>query len=212
MEREMMRREQAEKIAKEIIEKGQMDSLQEKIKDNEICFKHNDKEYRVRLLNRADKEEINILKIKKMNSMLMDKEILMEYDLREIYKQRGLNIEEMESHIRKLSGSIDAIRLKQGKAIADKISKNVLEEYTQQIKDIENEASILLIQKSNLLKDSLENLLEEYFLRLKVIFAFEEKVGDKWQRVFKTMEEYNNFTDEILIEKAHYNNILLQFK
>jgi hypothetical protein len=210
MDNEILREEEAKKILNTIKDKGEIDNVAELIKDNKIPFKYKDKDYRVRLLNREDKTELNMLKIKKLNSLLKDKDMLMEFDLRKLYKEKGIDIEGIELHIKKLQSQLESVSLKQGEAIARKIEEVVLKEYTNQIKDLEEQIGMLVIQKTNLLKDSLENLLETYILDAMLCFALEQKTGDNWEKVFKTIEDFYKYEDEQLIITATFYNMLLQ--
>jgi len=213
MEKELISKDDARKIIDIIKENAEISNLEEMIKNNYISFKYGDIEYRVRLLNREDKDTLYMFLVKKYNSLLEDKEIKKESELIKIYKEvRGIDIEDIDKQIRKLIGEGLSIQLKLGEAISKKVEESGLVEYRKQIEEINEAIDEIKRQKENLLAHSLEKILEAYEMELKVWLALEKKVNDEWTRVFATLEEFRKFDDDVLLIKATHLNSLVQIK
>jgi len=213
MENEIMKEDRAKEILDKIKENIDMSNLEEMIKNNFISWKYNDSEYRVRLLNRIDKDELYILLVKKLNSLLVDIEIKKESELKQIYKEkRNIDFDEIDKQIRKLQNERLSVQLKLGQAISEKVEESGLAEYRRQIEEISESIIKINIQKENLLAHSLEKILEAYELEAKTWLALDKKTDGEWKRMFNTFEEFRSFEDDVLITKAAHYNLLIQIK
>lgn len=213
MEKEIMKEEEVKQIIDNIKEKIDIDNLEEMLKNNYIEFKHLDVNYRVRLLNREDKDELHLLLVKKLNVLLQDEEIKKESELKEIYKEkRNIDIDEIDKQINKLKNERLSIQLKLGEAMSKKVEEGALKEYKNQIDELNEAISKIGIKKDNLLSHSMEKLLESYELEVKTWLALEKKLDEEWIRAFNTFDSFRKCEDENLIIKAGYYNLYVQLK
>jgi len=116
---------EAQKIIDDMSKAVDISKIEDLIKDNKIVFMHKEKEYRVRLLDRGEKEELDMLRRKKFGQLIQDKDILLEKDLRVQYKERGLNIDEIDEAIKKLSAQEVNLQMSLGEAITKNESETI---------------------------------------------------------------------------------------
>ena len=209
--KEVLREEEAQKILNSMNESNDLSQLEENLKDNKMEFEYNGDIYRVRMLTQVEKDELHFLRVKKFSQLLQDKDILLEKDLIIVYKERGIDILEIDSKMKKLEVEKDSLKLKLGEAIANKEGEAILKTYKEQISELRDNIYLLTIQKSNLLTYSLENQLANYVAKILTYLSLYKKVRDDWGRVFKNLEEFEKCNDEILLQKAACRAMLLQY-
>lgn len=202
---------QAEKIVNDMSKELELSRIEELIKDNRITFDYKDKKYRVRLLNLSEKEELDTLRRKKFGQLMKDKDIFLEKDLIIQYKERGINIDELDDQIKKLNSEDLDLQVKLGESISKNEGETILQTYKEQIIELRTKKQILNTQKNLLLEFSLENSLLNYVAQVITYLSLEEKKDDKWQRMFSTLETFQIYEDGQLINKAGSYSILLQY-
>lgn len=201
----------SEELLASLKETGEMNIVEELLKDNNTEFQHNGCFYRVRLLNRFEKEELEDMRCQKFNEFLQNKNILLESDLKKQYKDRGINIDEIDEKVKKLVSERENYELKLGEALSKKISESVLKSYKEKIQEIKYEIGAMLLQKSNLLSSSLEHRLLIYVTELVTYFSLEIKQDENWVRAFLTFNDFRHCEDEELMKKAHAYSIKLHY-
>lgn len=202
---------EAEKIVKEMEKNTELSKVEEMIKDNKISFEHEGKKYRVRLLNLAEKEELDMLRRKKFGQLLKDKDIFLEKDLITQYKERGINIDEIDDQIKKIEAEETVLQLKLGESISKNEEKNILEEYKKQIEELIAKKQVLRAQKTLLLEWSLENQLLNFTAQLITYLSLDKFDDEKWQRVFNSLNDFQKYEDTKLIDLAAQYSVLLQY-
>lgn len=201
----------AERIVKQMEKEIGLAKIEELIKDNKIVFEYQAKKYRVRLLNLPEKEELDMLRRKKFGQLIKDRDILLEKNLIIQYKERGINIDEIDEKMKKLESEETNIRLKLGEAISKKQSETILKGYEEQIVNIILKKNVLKTQKNLLLEFSLENQLLDYVAKVITYLSLDELEDKTWKRKFNTLEEFNNYPDEKLINTAGTYSMYLQY-
>jgi hypothetical protein len=202
---------QAEKIVADMEKETKLSRVEELIKDNKITFDYNDKKYRVRLLNLKEKEELDILRRKKFGQLMKDKDIFLEKDLIIQYKERGIDIGELDEQIKKLNAEDLDLQIKLGESISKNEPETILKTYKDQIIDLRIKKQTINTQKNLLLEFSMENSLLNYIAQVITYLSLEEEKDDKWQRMFQTLEEFQTYEDEELINKAGTYSMVLQY-
>jgi hypothetical protein len=213
MENEIMKDAEAKKILDDIKEKVDLSQVEDMIKNNYFSWKDGEIEYRVRLLNREDRDALYLMMVKKLNCLLEDIEIKKESELKEIYKEkRGIDIDDIDKQIKKLEDDRFVLKLKIGQAISENVGESVLVEYKNQVEEITESIQKIGIQRDNLLAHSMEKLLEAYDLEVKTWLTLEKKVEDNWIILFSTFDEFRKCEDDNLITKAAHYNMLIQLR
>ena len=202
---------EAERIVKEMEKNTELSKVEEMIKDNKISFEHEGKEYRVRLLNQKEKEELDTLRRKKFGQLIQDKDILLEKDLIKVLKERGIDIDSSDEEIRKCDAEESSLQMKLGEAIAKNEPDGILEEYKKQIEDLRLKKAIINTQKTLLLEYSLENQLLNYVAKIITYLSSDILVDGSWKRLFNSIEEFENYSDDGLVEKLASYSMILQY-
>jgi hypothetical protein len=205
------RMEEAKKIVADMEKEIELSKTEEFIKDNKITFEYKGKKYRVRLLNLSEKEELDTLRRKKFGQLIKDKDILLEKDLIIQYKERGMDINDIDIEIKKLNAEELDQQMKLGEAIAKNENENILINYKEQIIELRTKKQVLHTQKNMLLECSLENSLLNYVAQVITYLSLEEEINDMWQRMFDSLEKFQIYEDEQLINKAGSYSMLLQY-
>ena len=211
------KKQDAERIVEDMNKELELGKVEELIKDNRITFDHKDKRYRVRLLNLAEKEELDLLRRKKFGQLMQKKDeqgnfsILLEKDLIKVYKERGINIDELDDQIKKINAEELDLQIKLGEAISKNEPETILKTFKEQIEELKTKRQILNTQRTLLLEFSLENSLLNYVYQIITYLSLEKQDGKKWQRMFQTLEAFQTYEDEQLINKAGSYSILLQY-
>jgi hypothetical protein len=201
---------QAEQIVKDMAKELELSRVEELVKENKISFEYKDKKYRVRLLNLAEKEELDLLRRKKFGQLMKDKDIFLEKDLILQYKERGINIDELDDQIKKLNAEDLELQTKLGESISKNETEIILKTYKDQIEELRTKKQIINTQKTLLLEFSLENALLNYVYQIICYLSLDEKKDGKWSRMFETLENFQKYPDSELINKAGSYSVLLQ--
>lgn len=202
---------EAQRIIKEMEKETELSKVEELIKDNKISFEHDKKQYRVRLLNLSEKEELDTLRRKKFGQLLKDKDILLEKDLIEDYKQRGIDIADLDEQLKKLNAQDIDFQLKLGEAIAKNEGDTIFNNYREQIESVRNQKKEINAQKTLLLQFSLENALLNYVAQVITYLSLDVCENNNWKRMFSNLEEFQTYHDEQLINKAGQYSMYLQY-
>jgi len=202
---EVMRMEEAKKISEELNEKYEIDRVAGLIKDNKIAFTHKEDEYRVRLLTQKDKDDLDMLRRKKFGQLLQDKDILLEKDLIKIYKERGIDISEIDDKINKINTEMHSKQLKLGESLSKDSDKSILNTYKNEIKDLINQKGALYLQKSGLLEFSLEKQLEYFTIKIISYLSLQIKKDEIFIRAFDDIDKFLNADDELIEKTVSYS-------
>jgi hypothetical protein len=205
------RKEDAERIVKEMEKETDLSKVEELIKDNSIVFEHGGKRYRIHLLNLVEKEELDQLRRKKFGQLLKDPDILLEKDLIALYKERGEDIEEIDEQIKKLDAEDLGLQVKLGEAISKNEGLQIFQTYKEQIQALIVQKQVLRAQKILLLEFSLENNLLTYVAQVITYLSLDEDKNGTWNRMFKSLADFQNYKDESLINQAAQYSMILQY-
>jgi hypothetical protein len=205
------RKEDAERIVREMEKETDLSKVEELIKDNSIVFEHGGKRYRIHLLNLVEKEELDQLRRKKFGQLLKDPDILLEKDLIALYKERGEDIEEIDEQIKKLDAEDLGLQVKLGEAISKNEGLQIFQTYKEQIQALIVQKQVLRAQKILLLEFSLENNLLTYVAQVITYLSLDEDKNGTWNRMFKSLADFQNYKDESLINQAAQYSMILQY-
>jgi hypothetical protein len=210
MSEEKLTQERKEELMKEVQEKvnalNETEKIEDLIKDNKLEFEVKETTYRVRFPSFKERSEIRKLRSKKNLELLRDGSFLPRNALTELYKERGIDIAELETGVKRLikeKENLDCLHVKaQGESKKD---------VRNQIEKIKTEINKLNIEISTYLEDSLENELIDYSNTCHLCTVLEKKEGDNWVKAFKNFDEfYNSNDDELIVKATYYNTILIR--
>jgi hypothetical protein len=205
------RLQDAEKIVENMEKETNLSKVYEMILDNKIIFEHKEKQYRVRLLNLKEKNELDELRRKKFGQLIQDKDILLEKDLIKVYKERGMNIDDIDDQIKKIQAEELDLQIKLGESISKNEGEVIFLNYKNQIINLKVKKQILSTQKTLLLEFSLENQLLNYVAMIITMLSLDILEEGEWKRIFINLEDFENYEDEELINKAGSYSMMLQY-
>lgn len=205
-EKELLREEEANKIAKDLKEKYELDKVAEMVKDNKISFTFKDKEYQVRLLNQKEKDELDLFRRRKYGELLQDKNILFEKQIIKLCKEKGIDIEtEIDDKSNKIMIEINNKRMKLGESLEKNETDSILKTYRDEIDELLNEIYGLTVQKSILLENSFEKTLENYVIKVLSWLSLEKKVDEDFVRAFDKIEDFLKADEELIGKSITYS-------
>jgi len=208
LKKEKIHDDEVKKILDSMAEEYQIDKVQDLIRDNKIEFSYEDREYRVRLLNAKEKDELDMIRRKRFGQLLKDKDILLESDLIIAYQEKGINIGELDEQIKKINAELAAQNYKLGEALVKTPGDTILKSYKIEILKLTYSLNEVIIQKSHLLEYSLENYLQIFVAQAISYLCLDKKVEDKWVRAFGTLDEFLTQEDKLINLVAVYSSYL----
>lgn len=208
IKKEELHNEEVKKILDDMQEQYQIDKIADLIKDNKIEFSYDDKDYRVRLLNTKEKDELDMIRRRKFGQLLKDKDILLEKDLIIAYQEKGINISEIDTQIKHLNIQINDLNYKLGEALVKTPGDTILNTYKQDIINLTRQLYELTIQRSHLLEFSLENHLQQFVAQAISYLCLDIKIEDKWTRAFNNLDDFLTQDDRLVNLVAMYSMYL----
>lgn len=179
------------------------------INRNEVIFSFDGSQYKVRKPSFREKQEAFQQKLKKYTSLLTDDSFMLEEALITIYKKKGINIDAITEKIQQTYTDKNNLMLKLGEALKDSSSDKETETYKNEIEELDDKMQLLTIEKTNLLGASIEHqTMIFYFTYLAYVSTEKQGKKDKWEKAWKTFEEYEN-SDSGLVDKACYYTSLI---
>jgi hypothetical protein len=200
-------------ILAEIKESVNLDELENILINNEIVFEHNNKKYRVQKPTQKQKSDLYQAKVKKYTELIQDKSYMLEKDLIKQYKDRGIDINAIDTEILELERQKKDYKIKLGEALEKKLMSE-LKKLKDIIEDIKSQQHQLSIKKTSLLEISIEQQSTLYgysylaYLLAEVNIA-KENEPDKYEKVWKSWKEYENEKDEKLLYLITFNSTLI---
>lgn len=210
--------DEAKAIVESMEKEKKLSQIESMIRNNCVEFDYNNEKYRVRLLTNKEKEELQLLRIKKANSMSQEKDengnyvYLTEKALIKIFKDRGdVDLDKNEEELKKLDAEENILQLKLGEEIANNASEEIFEELKKQIEEIRIKKTILNTQKALILESSFENTLLAYTAKVITYLSTDVMIDEKWERKWKTLEDFESEKEDNLITQAAQISMFLQY-
>jgi len=180
------------------------------IQNNEIVFEIEGKTYRVRKANFQEKQDANKYRMKIYVELLRDKDCLLEKDLRKLYKERGIDVDDIDKQIMGLSNQQQKLLFDLGKAIKENKPKAELDKYKEEVTTLMQSIQGLSTEKQQLLEFSLENRVMMEVYSYLIWCVAEVSIGEnKWQRIWATQKEFLNTTPNKLLTEVTRNATVL---
>ena len=197
------------KIKKDTQEIINVEQVKDLLKDNIKEFEHAGIKYRTQKPNFEQRYEVNNEQSKKYIEMLKDPAYALEADLIKIYKDRGIDIPELDVKFTNIQKEKEEVDKKLGKALEDKLPNTDCELLAAEIKKLQEEQQTVMMEKAVLLTDSLESKLNVYSYTYLSYLITEKNISEdpekpNWTKPWKDYDEFIK-EDESLV------NILVWF-
>jgi len=202
-------KERVEKVKKETEKLINMDQVKELIKNNVKEFEHGGIKYRTKKPNFEQKYTVNNEQSKKYIEMLKDTAYALESDLIKIYKDRGIDIEGLDTRFQNIQKEKEEIDKKLGKALEDKLPESDCEILAEEIKKLQAEQQTVMMEKSVLLNDSLESKLNVYSYTYLAYLITEKNISEDPEKP-NWIKPWKNY-DEFIKEDESLVNVLVWF-
>lgn len=195
----------AKEALKALAEIEEQTKLEDLVKDNKIEFSVNNVIYRVRKPNSIERQEVDIARRKKYLELVKDDSFLFRKQWIKIYKEKGIDIDEMENKVRILDGEIKDLLLR----LAQSTEPNDISKLKEEILKKRDEQFSTSIEITDLLAHSIENTLLIFVNSYITYLVFEKKVGENWIRAYKSYEEFMQADDKAIEQAFYYMNLLV---
>jgi len=189
----------------EFIKKETVENI---VKDNKVEFVHDEIKYRINKATFEQKMEMTSKRIKKYTELLRDPDQLLERDLIELYKKRGIDIKDMENKLSTLEKEKTSILIKLGEALKENKEEPILENLRDEAAKIIGRQQHIDIEKSLLLQNSIETQLNLYTYTYLAYLVTEKFVNDVWIKGWNTYDEFCKEHEE-LVNKVVWHSTLL---
>lgn len=200
------RKEAIKRLTERIKQAEELTQIENLVSRNVGEFKLGKVNYRVRKPTPNERTEANEMRIKKYLELLKDDTYVTKEELIELYKNKKIDISKMERELLELQGKENVVLLKLAKLKEQKDIENLKSE----IMLIREKQTTISTRKSDLLQYSMENMLFEYVNSYFCYLLLEKKNGDKWERVFKSYEDFmNNDNDELFTRSIYFLSLLM---
>lgn len=205
-----MDNEKIKEITEKVKEFADTSLIESALYSNELEFEIDGVKYRVRKPTFSEKNKVYKEKVKKFTSLLADKELKMEGDLIKMYKERGIDVEEIDQKIYNLEKERQNLQQLLGKEIEKKSPENQLKTLRDQISDIQSEQASLSVRKTGLLQFSIEYQLNMYVYAYLTTLIAEKREGDAWVRIWKSYEEFENSDENFVNRVTSYAGLMVR--
>lgn len=170
------------------------------VKNNIIMFESKGVKYRIQLPNSEQAVEINNVRRKKRIEFMNDGSYLLKEQWNEIYKKKGVNIEEMNKEVTKIDGEIKTLYLE----LATKSEEKVVKELNEQLDKLKNDRIAKSMEITDLLSDSLESQLQIFVDGYVAYTILQRKEADKWVKHFENYDVFSKCEDADLLSQLFY--------
>jgi len=174
--------------------------LENVIKDNKIVFDVGGKSFRVRKPTLSEQQEIDTIRRKKYMELVRDNSFMFRKQWIEIYKKKGIDINKMDDDIKRIQDDLRALLLRLAKTAEPKAVK-LLKDEVNKSKD---KAYGLSIEKTDLLVYSIEDQLTIHVNSYTTYIVLERNEGGKWDKAFKSYEDFEKSENDDLVGKSFY--------
>jgi len=203
--------EQIQKEMMEVFKDNEMMNLAETaLQNNEIEFTVDNQIYRVRKATFSEKQDANRYRMKKYVELLKDPDCLLEKDLIKLYKNKGIDIEKFDKEVQALTKQQQTLMFELGKAIKENKPETELIKYKTEINNLVAQVQKLTTEKQQYVEFSLENRIIMEVYSYLIWLTSEKKVNDKWEKIWKTHEEFLSYKpDELLMTVTKNGAVIL---
>jgi len=184
--------------------------VEELLANNEKEFEYKGVTYRIRRPTFKERQEAYQKRNEKFVELLKNDKYLLEEDLKKLYKQRGVDIDELDKKISLLQKQRNDLNLKLGKALEEKKSEPELKIYRDEIEKINEQIELLSIKKTNLLEYSIERQTFIFLYTYLTYLITEKKENNTWVKAWNSFEEFQNCSEDLVNLVSFYAAAMFQ--
>lgn len=156
----------------------------------EVVVRGDDTEYYVRIPTAKEQYQARLEKTRELNRLLLDDSFLTKKQLVDVYKKRGVNVDDSHAEMAKVKKELNTEFLHLAKIMNDKKKQNKINELSQKINNLREKVKDLVSSETSLFENSIESLAQ-----LREHYAFiaqcvEKKVGEKYVKVYDSTDAF----------------------
>lgn len=200
---------QETKEVQEVLKKTlEEEKIKQMIENNEVEFEVENIKYKVKKPTHQDRQEVFKKKCEKQVELLKERNNdgtfrnLNEKDLIKLYKERGIDIDEISKTINSLQVKEKQLLLKLGKDLKDQRPDNILDSQRKEISDIREKMINLSIERTDLLDMSIESQLLMFIYAYYTYLVTERFENDNWIKNWNSFDDYNKENNNELVNLA----------
>ena len=194
--------EAQEKAASDLQEMLVSSVTEEVVKTNEIEFVYDKTTFRVKKPTSRLRLLLNEKRLEKYNSLLTDKRYKFEEDLKKLYAEKGVSLDDLTREFNILESKKKSIQQKIGEMLKQEtVSNPDLGSFTGEIEDIARQEYEISLKKNALLEFSIENQLALFTYSYLTFLVTEKKENEMWIKAWDTYEIFLD-TEEGLVNRA----------
>ncbi len=201
-------------LRKKVSEMVDLGKVEELLGSNKLEFTIKEQRYRVLNPTFRQKQIINEKRIEKYQELLQAKtetgvfRYKTEDDLIKLYKERGIDIKEMDKQFDAIEKKKNDLLFQLGQLIKDKKSEDDLKVLRNEIQSLYESQQEIYMKKAVLLDSSLETQVNIYVYTYLAFLITEKSVNGEWVKAWNTYEEFLNCEEQIINTTVQYSSLL----
>lgn len=161
------------------------------IQDNKLPFTYNKETYQARMPSQGEKAEAEDYRAEKQIEFIQRPNCKTRVELRKILKENNIvDIDKLEAQIKSIKKQFKNIYLQLAPRFNE--DKEGVQEDINKVNELQTELQSIHQEINKHLAPSLEDRLEAVYLEYLVYLCTEKSVDGKFERVWKTFEDYRN--------------------
>jgi hypothetical protein len=188
----------------------EMEKVTDLLSKNVIEFDYAKDKYRVSRPTFKQKAEVNEQRIVKYIELIKNPKYVMEKDLIKIYKDRGIDIEDMDSQIKVLDDKKNALLYKLGESIKSQAQDSDLKILKDEIEKLTVAQQEISLRKIVYLDTAIESQLNVYIYTYFAFLLTEKLDGDKWVRVWSDYDSFMNESENLINTLTFYISFVIK--
>jgi hypothetical protein len=183
---------------KKLMEIGEMDKTADSLKSNTYEFLGLGNTYKVHMPVAWEKDEINKARMKKYVEFLNDPLYLFRKQVIVLLKKKGVDIVAMEQETEQL------YRMEKDllKRLALATMKDDIDSLKAKVEEIREQAQEIFFEREDKLRYCIEKQLEDFVRFYLIYVVLEVKVGDTWEKKYKSYDDFQKADDDLIIGRA----------
>lgn len=186
----------------------EIDKISEMITDNKIEFDYKDIKYRCSKPTYKHKQEANEKRIVKFSELMRDDKYMMEDTLIALYKNKGIDIKEIDNKITVLEKQRQEYMFKLGQAIKESKENAELTTYKEEIQKINNQCQELSMKRTVYMDISLESNVNVFVYTYLAYLTVEKKENEVWVKAWSSYDEFMNCEESLINTAVFYASFL----
>jgi hypothetical protein len=216
----LSRQEELKKAQEKLTELLNLEEVKKLINNNQVEFEYKNETYRVSKPSFKQKQEVYRKRCERHAELLQETKLdgkfkyLVEKDLIEIYKKRGIDIDKIVKEVTILATKEKGLLDKLGKALIENQSNPELEAYRIEIDKLRTDITNLITEKNTLLECSIESQLLTFIYNFFAHLVTEKKIvvvgqEPKWEKAWKTFDEFLEADESLIGIASTYMTMLI---